>query len=207
MARHRFAMLVLAALLVVTACGQSGASSAATGGSSSPSPETSVEPAASPSSEGGSSAEPAASASASAAASGDISAGGTCHLMTVEEVAGIVGTAVVAVAPDPSSCVYEIPVTHAIIALTQVVSNAAAATYANFKGNPEAKAVTGLGDDAVWLPAYGAVNVHVLKGDKMLSLAVGTLSGVPIDALPSDISPQQLLDMATKLGAIAVPRV
>ena len=142
-----------------------------------------------------------------AAASGDVSAGGTCELITVEEVAGIVGTAVVAVAPDPSSCVYEIPVTHAIIALTQVVSNGAAATYENFKGNPEAKAVTGLGDDAVWLPAYSAVNVHVLKGDKMLSLAVGELSGVPIDELPSDTSPEQLLDMATKLGVIAVARL
>jgi hypothetical protein len=202
---RRQLVLLVAVLLVVTACAQSGASPASTGGASSPVPANSSEPAASPTSDPGSSAEPAASASA--AASGDISAGGTCHLITVEEVAGIVGTAVVAVAPDPSSCVYEIPVTHAIVALTQVVSNAAAATYANFKGNSEAKAVTGLGDDAVWLPAYGAVNVHVLKGDKMLSLAVGTLSGVPIDALPSDISPEQLLDMTTKLGAIAVPRL
>ena len=203
--RHRLVMLVPVVLLVVTACSGSGASPTSTGGASSPVPVASAEPIASPSSDGGSSAEPAASATA--AASGDISAGGACHLITVEEVAGVVGTAVVAVAPDPSSCVYEIPVTHAIIALTQVVSDAAAATYANFKGNAEAKPVTGLGDDAVWLPAYGAVNVHVLKGDKMLSLAVGTLSGVPIDELPSDISPEQLLDMTTKLGALAVPRL
>ena len=203
--RHRLVMLVPVALLFVTACGGTGASPTGTGGASSPVPVASAEPGASPSSDAGSSAEPAASATA--AASADVSAGGTCGLITAAEVAGIVGTAVVPVSPDPSSCVYEIPDTHAIIALTQVVSNAAAATYDGFKGNPEAKAVTGLGDDAVWLPANAAVNLHVLNGDKMLSLAVGTLSGVPIDALPSDISPEQLLDMATKLGAIAVARL
>ena len=203
--RHRLVMLVPVALLFVSACSGTGASPTGTGGASSPVPATSPAAAASPSSAAGSSAEPAASATA--AASADVSAGGTCELITAEEVAGIVGTAVVPVAPDPSSCVYEIPVTHAIIALTQVVSNAADATYENFKSHPEAKAVAGLGEDAVWLPANAAVNLHVLKGDKMLSLAVGTLSGVPIDELPSDTSPEQLLDMATKLGVIAVARL
>ncbi len=80
-------------------------------------------------------------------------------------------------------------------------------TFGTFKGNPEAKAVTGLGDEAVWLPAYAAVELHVLKGATLLSLAVGTLSGVPIDGFPSDMTPDQLLDMAKKLGTLALARL
>ncbi len=205
--RHRFAFLIPAALLVVTACSQSGASSvASTSGGAPASPAAaSAEPAASPSSDGGPSAEPAASPTAAASAGG--AATGACALISAEEVAGVLGFTVSAVASDPATCIYETPDSHAIAALAQVASDGAAARFGALKGNPEATVVTGLGDEAVWLPGPAAVELHVLKGATLLSLAVGTLSGVPIDGLPDDISPDQLLDLAKKLGTIAVARL
>jgi hypothetical protein len=205
MAGRQRLVTVLFALLLVTACGQSGTTPTSTGGASSPVPATSAEPAAPPSSDGGSSAEPAASATAAASAGG--AATGACELITAEEVAGVVGFAVSADANDPATCIYEVPDTHAIAVLVQVARNGAVTTFGTFKGNPEATAVTGLGDEAVWLPGYAAVELHVLKGDALLSLAVGTLSGVPIDEFPSDITPDRLLDLAKKLGALAVARI
>ncbi len=204
--RHRFAFLIPVALLVVTACSQSGASSAASGGAPSSAPAAvSAEPAAPPSSDGGPSAEPGASPTAAASAAG--AATGACALASAEEVAGVMGFAVSAVASDPATCIYETPDSHAIAALVQVATNDAAARFGALKGNPEATVVTGLGDEAVWLPAPAAVELHVLKGATLLSLAAGTLSGVPIDGLPDDISPDQLLDLAKKLGTIAVARL
>jgi len=41
----------------------------------------------------------------------------------------------------------------------------------------------------------------------LLSVAVGSLNGVPVDGLPDDISPDELLDMAKKLGTLAVGRM
>ena len=80
-------------------------------------------------------------------------------------------------------------------------------TFDSLKKDPEATAVAGIGDDAVWRPAYAATQLHILKGESLLTIAVGTLSGVPIDAFPSDISPDQLLAMTTALGKVAVDRM
>jgi hypothetical protein len=203
--RHRLVILVPIAFLFVTACSGSGASPAVTGGATSPSAAASAEPAASPSSDAGTSVEPATSATAAASAGG--AASGACELISPEEVAGVVGFTVAASADDAATCIFEVPDTNAIAVLVQVARDGAVTTFGTFKGNPEAKAVTGLGDEAVWLPGYGAVELHVLKGDALLSLAVGTLSGVPIDGFPSDISPDKLLDLAKKVGAIAVARL
>lgn len=201
--RHHFAFLIPAALLLVTACSQSGASSGASAGAS-PTTAASAEPAASPSS-GGSSPEPAASTSAGASAGG--AATGACALISAEEVAGVVGFTVAASANDEATCIYEVPDTGAIAALAQVARDGAVTTFGTFKGNPEATPVTGLGDEAVWLPGPAAVELHILKGTALLSLAVGTLSGVPIDGLPDDISPDELLTMAKALGTIAIARL
>lgn len=51
-----------------------------------------------------------------------------------------------------------------------------------------------------------AVQLHVLQGDDLVSLAVGTLSGVPVDEL-TGMSPEALVDMATQLGKIAIGRL
>ena len=37
--------------------------------------------------------------------------------------------------------------------------------FDSFKMNPEVTVVAGIGDDAVWLPAYAATQLNVLKGD------------------------------------------
>jgi hypothetical protein len=202
--RHRLVILVPVALLLVTACGQSGASSGASAGAS-PTAAASAAPAASPSSGGGSSPEPAASASAGASAGG--AATGACALISAQEVAGVVGFTVAASANDEATCIYEVPDTGAIAALAQVARDGAVTTFGTFKGNPEATPVTGLGDEAVWLPGPAAVELHILKGTALLSLAVGTLNGVPIDGLPDDISPDELLTMAKALGTIAIARL
>ena len=200
--RHHFAFLIPAALLLVTACSQSGASSAASGGAPT---AASAAPAASPSSDAGPSAEPAASPTAAASAGG--AATGACALISAEEVAGVLGFTVAASANDEATCIYEVPDTGAIAALAQVARDGAVTTFGTFKGNPEATPVTGLGDEAVWLPGPAAVELHILKGTALLSLAVGTLSGVPIDGLPDNISPDQLLTMAKALGTIAIARL
>ncbi len=148
------------------------------------------------------SAAPTASAAASAATG---SSSGPCALVTAEEVAQIVGVDVTAVEADERSCIYE-TTSGAIVALVQRTTEGAAKLYADFKGHPESTPVNDLGDEAVWLPAMEAVQLHVLQGDDMLSMGVGTLSGVPVDEL-AGTSPEVLLDMATQLGKIAVARL
>jgi hypothetical protein len=145
----------------------------------------------------------APSVAASAEASADTgSSSGPCALVSAEQVAQITGVDVTATEADVQTCVYE-TTSFAIAALVQRITEGAAELYANFKASPEATAVDGIGDDAVWLPAMEAVQLHVLQGDDLLSIAVGTLSGVPVDEL-TGASPEVLLDMATELGAIAV---
>ena len=81
------------------------------------------------------------------------------------------------------------------------------AIWETVKDAPEVTAVTGVGDDALWQPANEAVKLFVLKGDSVLSLAVGTLSGVPIDELPTGTSPDELLELAKQMGILAAARM
>lgn len=149
-------------------------------------------------------APPAPASAAASAATG--SSSGPCALVTVEEVAQIVGVDVTAVEADVRSCTYETPTSSAIVALVQRTTEGAAELYADFKGNAESTPVNDLGDEAIWLPAMEAVQLHVLQGDDLLSIGVGTLSGVPVDEL-TGTSPEVLVDMATQLGEIAVGRL
>ena len=192
----------VASLLVVAACsGGAGASSPASGAAS---VGASVAPTASASAD----ASAAATAGVSAAASSDAGSTGKCSLVSAEEVSSIVGVAVSLVEDDSTLCIYEVPATGAIVAYMQVDSPAdAAATWAEWKAAPDVTAVTGVGDDALWQPANESVKLFVLKGDKMLSLAVGTLSGVPIDELPTGTSPDVLLDLAKQMGILAASRM
>ena len=153
----------------------------------------------------------AASVAPSAAASAGASAvtgssSGPCALITVEEVAQIVGVDVTAVEADERSCVYETPTSHAIVALVQRTTEGAAELYSDFKSNPASTPVNDLGDEAIWLPAMEAVQLHVLQGDELLSIGVGTLSGVPVDEL-TGTSPEVLVSMATQLGEVALGRL
>ena len=200
--RHRFAFLIPVALLLVTACSQSGPIRRERGAPASPPSasanrpralvgwRSSAEPAASPTKRQRAVAQRPARARWPRPRSGR---GVGLHRLGGGERSG--------------HSIYETPDSHAIAALVQVASDGAAARFGALKGNPEATVVTGLGDEAVWLPAPAAVELHVLKGATLLSLAVGTLSGVPIDGLPDDISPDQLLDLAKKFGTIAVARL
>lgn len=169
-----------------------------------PSPVGSAEPPSAAPSVAASVAPPAPASAAASAATG--SSSGPCALVTVEEVAQVTGVDVIAVEADARSCVYETPTSHAIAALVQRTTEGAAELYANFKGHPESTPVNDLGDEAIWLPAMEAVQLHVLQGDDMLSIGVGTLSGIPVDEL-TGTSPEALVDMATQLGAIAVARL
>jgi hypothetical protein len=128
-------------------------------------------------------------------------------MLTPEEVGAVVGVAVNAVASGEASCAYEVPSTGAVVVFTQHLATGGAAQFEALKTNPEATAVDGVGDEAVWLPAYEAVQLHFLKGDALMTLALGTLSGVPIDELPTGTSPEVLLDKAKELATLAVSRL
>lgn len=107
---------------------------------------------------------------------------------------------------DSTICIYEVPATGAIVAYAELQPGAGA-TWSTVKDAPEVTAVTGVGDDALWQPAYLSVKLFVLKGDAVLSLALGTLSGVPIDELPAETSPEDLLELAKRVGILAAGRM
>jgi hypothetical protein len=191
----------------------SAALAACSGGVSAPSAATSASALASAEPSGGASASAsgAPSAEATSASSGSPAASGAstgpCALLTPEEVGAVVGVAVAAVASGEAACVYEVATTHAVVVYTQQVQSGGAVQFEQAKANPEATTVEGVGDEAVWLPAMEAVNLYMVTGDKMLSLALGTLSGVPIDELPTGTSPEVLLDKATQLATLAIARL
>jgi hypothetical protein len=190
----------------------SAALAACSGGVSAPSAATSASALASAEPSGGASASASGAPSAEAsAASGSPAASGAstgpCALLTPEEVGAVVGVAVAAVASGEAACVYEVATTHAVVVYTQQVQSGGAVQFEQAKANPEATTVEGVGDEAVWLPAMEAVNLYMVTGDKMLSLALGTLSGVPIDELPTGTSPEVLLDKATQLATLAIARL
>jgi hypothetical protein len=198
--------LAFAAIVAFAACTAGGGAGASAGSATSALPSAegpSAVASAAPSVDA--SVEPSAAATAAASAETG-SSSGPCALVTAEEVAQITGVEVTATEADERSCVYETPTSHAIVALVQRTTEGAAELYADFASSPEATPVSDLGDEAVWLPAMEAVQLHVLQGDDLLSLAVGTLSGVPVDEL-TGASPEVLLDMATQLGETAVGRL
>jgi hypothetical protein len=128
-------------------------------------------------------------------------------LLTAEEVGEVVGVAVNAVAAGEASCIYEVSTTGAVVVATQQISQGGTAQFGGLKADPAAITVEGLGDEALWLPAYEAVQLHTRTGDKVLTLALGTLSGVPIDELPTGTSPEVLLDKAKQLSTLAISRI
>ena len=201
-ARTRFVGSAIASLMVLSACSGGG-------GAASPAGSVGASAAASEAPSAAASADPSvdASPSTSAAASSEGGATGACALITAEEVEAATGVAVETDTNDTASCFYLVPETGAVVVATQLVTDGAASAFDSFKMNPQATVVAGIGDDAVWLPAYAATQLNILKGDSLLNLAVGTLSGVPIDEFPSDMTPEQLLAMTTALGKIAAARL
>lgn len=193
--------LAIVTAAVVAACGGGGA---APSGASATSAVVSAEP-----SDSASGAPSAASGGApsSAASEAPSAASGACALLTADEVAGIVGVAVNAVASGEASCIYEVAATGAVVVATQQISQGGTAQFGGLKADPAAVTVEGLGDEALWLPAYEAVQLHTRTGDKVLTLALGTLSGVPIDELPTGTSPEVLLDKAKQLATLALSRM
>ncbi len=201
----------LTVLLAVAACTQSGG--AGTGGASEPTAVGGTSAAPSVESASAAAATPAASAAASTAASAapasaPVEATDPCKFITAEEATDILGFDVKSTAQiDGMICIYEVPATGAIAAVTQLSTVDAAAAFETLKSAPDATPVEGLGDDALWQPAYLAAKLYILKGDDVVMIAVGTLSGVPIDEMPPETPPQTLLDKAKKLGEIAAPRM
>jgi hypothetical protein len=122
-------------------------------------------------------------------------------------VAAVVGVAVKAVQSGDASCIYEVAATGAVVVYTQQILEGGAAQFGGLKADPQSVTVEGLGDEALWLPASEAVQLHTLTGDKALTLALGTLSGVPIDELPTGTSPEVLLDKAKQLATLALSRM
>ena len=123
------------------------------------------------------------------------------------EVAGVMGFAVSAVASDPATCIYETPDSHAIAALVQVATNDAAARFGALKGNPEATVVTGLGDEAVWLPAPRRSNCTSSRAPRCCRSRRERSAACRSTACRTTSRPDQLLDLAKKLGTIAVARL
>ena len=190
--------LVIAASGVLAACSTGGAA-----------PSASLAASAEPPASGASSDAPSPSASSAAASpsAGGGTATGACALLTPEEVGAVVGVAVDAVASGEASCVYEVASTRAVVVYTQHIATGGAAQFGALKTDPAAVTVDGLGDEALWLPAQEAVQLHTVTGDQVLTLALGTLSGVPIDELPTGTSPEVLLEKAKQLATLAVSRL
>lgn len=193
--------LAVATSALLAACSGGGAAPSA---ASATSAVVSAAPSNSPS------AAPSAASSAvpsSAASEAPPAASGACALLTAEEVGEVVGVAVNAVAAGEASCIYEVLTTGAVVVATQQISQGGTAQFGGLKADPAAITVEGLGDEALWLPAYEAVQLHTRTGDKVLTLALGTLSGVPIDELPTGTSPEVLLDKAKQLATLAISRM
>ena len=200
-ARTRSIGWLVASLVVMSACsGGGGASTAAT------SPGSSVAASEVPSAGTSDAPSAAASAAASAATSPAAGASGACGLVSAEELSGILGFDVSVAQDDSTICIYEVPATGALVAYAELQPDAGA-IWETVKTAPEVTPVTGVGDEALWQPANEAVKLFVLKGDSVLSLAVGTLSGVPIDELPTGTSPDDLLDLAKQMGTLAASRM
>ncbi len=200
--------LVLLAAAVVTvlsvsACAQGGASPATSTRSVAPTSVGDGQTAA-PSQTEAETASPTTTASV-AEVSPDAGGAGVCALLSTDEVADTLGLAVSGSPQDATACIYEVPETFAIAGLTQVFTDNAAAWFEGWKSAPDATPVAGLGDKAVWVPAPEAVQLFVLQGDTGIAVAVGELSGVPVDGLGGR-SPDDLLEMAKKLGALVASR-
>ncbi len=193
--------LAIATSAVLSACGGGGV---APSGASAPSAVVSAEP-----SDAASAAPRAASSpvASSAASDGPPAASGGCALLTAEEVGAVVGVAVKAVESGEASCIYEVAAAGAVVVYTQHILQGGTAQFGGLKADPQGVTVEGLGDEALWLPAYEAVQLHTRTGDKVLTLALGTLSGVPIDELPTGTSPEVLLDKAKQLATLAISRL
>jgi hypothetical protein len=197
--------LAIAAVIVLAACTAGGGADASAGAASA----VASGDASSPASPAAPSVAPSAATSVAPSvvpSAGTGSSSGPCALVTIEEVAQVTGVDVAAVESDARTCIYETPTSHAIVALVQRTTEGAAEMYAGLKSGAESFPVSGVGDEAIWQPAMEAVQLHVLQGDDLVSLAVGTLSGVPVDEL-TGMSPEALVDMATQLGKIAVGRL
>ncbi len=211
--RWLFAM-GLTVILAVAACTQSGG--AGTGGANEPTTVGGTTAAPSVESASAAPATPAtpattaaASTAASAApASAPAEAADPCMFITGEEATDILGFDVKSKPQiDGMICIYEVPATGAIAAVTQLSTVDAATAFEILKSAPDATPVEGLGDDALWQPAYLAAKLYILKGDDVVMIAVGTLSGVPIDEMSPETPPEKLLEKAKKLGEIAAPRM
>jgi hypothetical protein len=196
--------LAFAAIVAFAACTPGGGADASAGSATSAVASAAPSAAASAAPSVDASVAPSVAASAEASPEAGTSSG-PCALVTAEEVAQITGVEVTATEADERTCIYE-TTSFAIAALVQRTTEGAAELYADFESSPEATPVSDLGDAAVWLPAMEAVTLYVLQGDDLLSLAVGTLSGVPVDELTGS-SPEVLLDLATQLGETAVGRL
>jgi hypothetical protein len=197
----RSVALAIVTSAVLAACGGGGA---APSGASATSAALSAEPSTS------ASASPSAASSAlasNAASDAPPAATGPCALVTAEEVGAVVGVAVKAVESGEASCIYEVATTGAVVVYTQQTLQGGTAQFGGLKADPQGVTVEGLGDEALWLPAYEAVQLHTRTGDKVLTLALGTLSGVPIDELPTGTSPEVLLDKAKQLATLAISRM
>jgi hypothetical protein len=198
---------VLVGLLTVAACTQSGG--AGSGGVGEPTAAGSAAPSGAASAPAST---PAATATASAAASAAASAGtaatGACALISGAEASDILGFDVtVNTGSGESICIYEVAGVGALVGYLETATVDPATTVATFKASPDVKPVDGIGDAAFWQPAYLSAKLFALKGTKLVSIAVGSLNGVPVDGLPSDISPDKLLDMAKQFGTLAVGRM
>ncbi len=204
--RHGPVIVAFITLMTVAAC-SGGAAASGTAGAGEPTAAGSTSSAPS-----GAASAPAATAAASAAASPPASAGtdatGACALISLSEVSDTLGFAVTSgEGSGETICIYEVPDVGAIVAYVETSTVDPAITIDALKAAPDVTPVDGIGDEAFWQPAYLSVKLFVLKGAQLLSIAVGSLNGVPVDGLPDDISPEKLLDMAKKLGTLAVGRM
>lgn len=177
---RRLAPILATLALVLAACGGAGGGTTSSSNGSTSGAEQSQAPATEPSPAGGEvAASPSAPAAAPSVADPAPAGGGggvadVCALVTSDELASILGTAVtteVFVGP-PDTC--QVGSTDgaglAAFVLTRMSGVSASFVYDSFAGSPTATEIGGIGEKAAYDPAAGAV--VVLKNGAVLSVAV-----------------------------------
>lgn len=200
MIEPRRSVPILATLmLVLAACGGSGASGepatsmAASASAASPAPSG-----AAPTAGGGAGAEPSAAASvAEPPAGGGGTATDVCGLVTADELVGIFGVAGVkqAVLPGPpDNCIVESDSGDPLTAWSLMTAQAGT-VYAAMTTDPSTVDVPGIGDKAAIVQNTGLL---VLKGSSLLTVSI---SGA------ADMSEDEVIEASKQIAAAAAGRM
>lgn len=187
--RIRLSALIGLGLVIVMGC--SGGGAAATGAPSQAAPRSAAP---------GASQAPAATSAASVAgvptqAPGGGNLAGVCSLVTTDELATILGTAVTTrvLAGPPDTC--DVQAAGAPILAFVLTTTGGGPVYGAYAADPGATTISGIGDKAAYAPSQQLL--LVLKGDAVLSMS----------AFDPAKTPEERLEIMKKVAAIAAGRM